>query len=79
MPLNIRSEVVNDLADQLARRRHVSKTEAVRSALQSELARLDSTLSLRERLKPLQDRVAARPATGLDADKAFYDSLYDEG
>ena len=78
MPLNIRSEVVNDLADQLARRRHVSKTEAVRSALQSELARLDTTLSLRERLKPLQDRVAARPATGLDADKAFYDSLYDE-
>ena len=78
MPLNIRSETVNHLADQLARRRHVSKTEAVRSALQSELARLDSTLSLAERLKPLQDQIASRPATGLEADKAFYDSLYED-
>ena len=78
MPLNIRSDTVNDLADQLARRQHVSKTEAVRSALQSELARLDSMLSLADRLKPLQDRVAARPATVLEADKAFYDSLTED-
>jgi hypothetical protein len=31
--------------------------------------------TLRERLRPLQDRVAARPATGLEADKAFFDEL----
>ncbi len=78
MPLNIRSEAVNELADRLAARRHVSKTEAVKLALESELRRLDQALPLRERLRPLQDRVMARPATGLAADKAFYDALSGE-
>jgi antitoxin VapB len=30
---------------------------------------------LRERLRPLQERVLARPATGFAADKAFFDEL----
>ena len=75
MPLNIRSEAVNRLAETLAARTHVNKTDAVRQALENELRRLDQALPLRERLRPLQDRVMARPATGLDADKAFYDAL----
>ena len=75
MPLNIRSEEVNRLAERLADRTHTSKTEAVRLALQNELRRLDEAVPLRHRLRPLQDRVLARPATGLAADKAFYDSL----
>jgi antitoxin VapB len=78
MPLNIRSDEVNQLAETLATRRHISKTEAVRQALQAELQRLDKTIPLRERLRPLQDRVASRPSTGLEADKAFYDSLYED-
>lgn len=78
MPLNIRSEEVNRLAEALAVRRHVNKTDAVKQALQNELRRLDAALPLRERLRPLQDRVLARPATGLDADKAFYDDLSGE-
>jgi antitoxin VapB len=78
MPLNIRSEAVNRLAEQLARRRHVNKTEAVKSALENELRRLDEATSLRERLRPLQRRVLARPSTGEEADKAFYDSLSGE-
>ena len=78
MPLTIRSDEVNRLAEALAARKHVSKTEAVRLALQNELQRLDAALPLRERLRPLQDRVMARPATGLAADKAFYDLLSDE-
>ena len=75
MPLNIRSEAVNRLAETLAARMHVNKTDAVRQALENELSRLDQALPLRERLRPLQDRVMARPATGLEADKAFYDTL----
>ena len=78
MPLNIRSEEVNQLAETLAARKHVNKTDAVRQALENELSRLDQVLSLRERLRPLQGRVMARPATGLDADKAFYDDLSGE-
>ncbi|MBY0255814.1 MAG: type II toxin-antitoxin system VapB family antitoxin [Methylobacterium organophilum] len=78
MPLNIRSEEVNQLAEKLASRAGVSKTEAVRLALANELERRESCLSLAERLKPLLDRMDAVPRTGLDADKAFYDSLNDE-
>jgi antitoxin VapB len=75
MPLNIRSEVVNELAERLAARRQMNKTDAVRIALENELRRLDETVPLRDRLRPLQERVLSRPATGLDADKAFYDEL----
>ncbi len=78
MPLNIRSEVVNRLAEKLAARKQTSKTDAVRLALENELRRLDEALPLRERLRPLQDRVLSRPATGQEADKAFYDALSGE-
>ena len=77
MPLNIRSEEVNRLADQLASVARVSKTEAVRMALANEQERRQKPLSLAERIKPIQDRFAEYPKTGLKADKAFYDSLYD--
>jgi antitoxin VapB len=75
MPLNIRSEIVNQLAERLAARRQVNKTEAVRIALQNELRRLDEAVPLRDRVRPVQERVLSRPATGLEADKAFYDEL----
>ncbi|MGH7046473.1 MAG: type II toxin-antitoxin system VapB family antitoxin [Stellaceae bacterium] len=75
MPLNIRDEAVNQLAQQLAVRRQVTKTEAVRIALENELYRLDQAVPLRDRLRPLQQRVLSRPRTGLEANKAFYDEL----
>jgi antitoxin VapB len=78
MPLNIRSEEVNRLAETLAARTHRNKTEAVKLALENELHRLDKAVPLRERLRPIQDRVLARPATGLAADKEFYDALSGE-
>jgi antitoxin VapB len=75
MPLNIRNEVVNQLAERLAARTQMNKTEAVRIALENELRRLDEAVPLRDRLQPLQQRVLSRPPTGLEADKAFYDEL----
>ena len=75
MPLNIRNEEVNQLASKLAARKHMNKTAAVKLALENELRRMDEALPLRDRLRPLQDRVLARPATGLEADKAFYDEV----
>ncbi|WP_375464408.1 type II toxin-antitoxin system VapB family antitoxin [uncultured Methylobacterium sp.] len=77
MPLNIRSEEVNRLADKLASLARVSKTEAVRLALANELERRDRMVPLAERLRPLLDEIAAVPRTGLEADKAFYDGLND--
>lgn len=75
MPLNIRSEEVNRLAEKLADRVHVNKTEAVQRALENELRRLDDALPLRVRIRPLQQRVLSRPPTGYEADKAFFDEL----
>jgi antitoxin VapB len=75
MPLNIRNDDVNALADRLAARSGLTKTDAVRQALENELRRLDETVKLRERLRPIQARVLARPATGRRANKAFYDDL----
>ena len=75
VPLNVRGEEVNRLAEKLAARKHVSKTEAVRQALENELRHLDEAIPLREWMRPLQQRILARPSTGLEADKAFYDDL----
>ncbi|HXZ15669.1 MAG TPA: type II toxin-antitoxin system VapB family antitoxin, partial [Roseiarcus sp.] len=63
--LQIRNQRVADLAAKLATIRKSSKTDAVREALENELARIESAKPLAERLKALQDRVASRPATGL--------------
>jgi antitoxin VapB len=75
MPLNIRSDEVNRLAETLADRLKLTKTEAVKLALEGELRRLDRSIPLRERLRPIQERIRRRPATGLPADKSFYDDL----
>ncbi len=75
MPLNIRSEAVNRLAQTLAARIRVSKSDAVRLALVNELRRIDEATPLKDRVRPLQDRVMSRPAARLQADKAFYDEL----
>lgn len=75
MPLNIRSEEVNRLAEQLAARKHTNKTDAVKLALENELRRLDEAVPLKHRVRPIQQRILARPATGKQADKAFYDEL----
>ena len=75
MALNIRSEIVSQLAERLAARKGVNKTDAVRTALENELRRLDEAMPLRDRLRSLQERVLSRPATGQEADKAFYDEL----
>lgn len=78
MPLNIRSEEVNRLAEKVAALAKVSKTEAVRIALVNEVERLERQPSLAERLRPIQDALAAWSGAGLKVDKAFYDSLYEE-
>jgi antitoxin VapB len=75
MPLNIRDEDANRLAEELAHRMHTTKTAAVKYALRNEIERMDRGVPLRQRIRTLQDRVLSRPPTGLDADKAFYDEI----
>ncbi|MCX7363509.1 MAG: type II toxin-antitoxin system VapB family antitoxin [Alphaproteobacteria bacterium] len=78
MSLNIRSEEVNRLAERLAARKKLSKTAAVKLALENELRRLDEAVPLKTRLRAIQERVRKRPATGREAHKAFYAGLSDE-
>jgi antitoxin VapB len=73
--LQIRNRRVVELAAKLAAARRSTKTAAVLTALENELARVEGGKSLAERLKPLQERIAAVPRTGLEADKDFYDDL----
>ncbi|EJN05437.1 type II toxin-antitoxin system VapB family antitoxin [Phyllobacterium sp. YR531] len=74
-PLNIRNEEVNQLAAKLAARKNISKTEAVKLALMKELQLTDKEVSLEERIRPIQDKIASYPDTGFKADKAFFDDL----
>ena len=73
--LQIRSDYVNELAAKLAALKKLTKTDAVKLALENELRRIEEEKPLLERLRPLLDRVASWPETGLEADKAFYDEL----
>lgn len=76
--LYVKDEEANALATRLAQRRGISKTAAVKLALESELARHENLPSLRERLKIWRKAQPLGEPTGLQADKAFYDSLNDE-
>jgi len=76
--LQIPNERVVQLAAKLAAIRHNTKTDAVRQALENERARIEREKTLAQRIRPIQDRFASRPATGLEADKAFFDELSGE-
>ena len=74
MALHIRDPETDRLVRKLAEIKNVGLTEAVKLAVENELKRT----SLLDRIRPIQDRIRARGATGLKADKAFYDSLNGE-
>jgi antitoxin VapB len=77
---HVRDPRTDALVRELARRRGIGLTEAIREAVESALA--DSSpdepaaLGLRQRLGPLLDRMDAYPRTGEKADKAFFDDMW---
>ena len=78
MSLEIGDAETDRLVRELALQQQIKPDEAIKLAVRNELDRDPPEAGLWERMKPVHDRIAARPATGLDADKAFYDSLNDE-
>jgi antitoxin VapB len=78
MPLYIKDDATAELVRELARRRKISKQEAVRVAVAAELKREDEKLSLRERVERLWRENPLPPKTGEVADKAFFDELSGE-
>lgn len=55
--LSIRDEGVNDLAETLADMLGITKTEAVRQAIQNEIARLRSIPTIEDQIAALQEKV----------------------
>jgi antitoxin VapB len=82
MAFHVRDREADILVRKLARKTGMTITDAIKSAAAEKLDRLDRMDAERDsrpfldRIKDIQDRIAAYPETGLKADKAFYDSLY---
>lgn len=84
MPLYVRDERVNELAEQGRRILNApTKTDAIRQALQpvvetAEASNTSEKPSLRERLKAIQDEVKrlGKPNPDFD-DKAFLDEMWE--
>lgn len=80
--LYIKDSETNMLAELLAQRRGITKTAAVKLALSHELASETAQMAGRPSVHDIlhrfwRDHPLGEP-TGLEADKAFYDSLNDE-
>ncbi|GAA4116456.1 type II toxin-antitoxin system VapB family antitoxin [Aminobacter aganoensis] len=78
MILHVRDEETDRLVRDLANRRGIGITEAIREAVEEALAAENSKQSLWERTADLRAKVSAYPLTGEVADKQFYDSLWGE-
>ena len=75
MPLYIKDDLTARLVADLARKRGVSKQDAVRLAVTAELARIAEAIPLRDRIAAWRKEHPLPPATGQQADKAFFDDL----
>ena len=75
MPLYIKDDLTARLVTDLARKRGVSKQDAVRLAVTAELARIAEAIPLRDRIAAWRKEHPLPPATGQQADKAFFDDL----
>jgi antitoxin VapB len=76
--LYIKDEETSRLARELAERRKLTKTAAVRLALTNELAKDVPRRSALEIIEELQRTSTLRYDPNVVIDKAFYDSLNDE-
>jgi len=75
MPLYIKDDYTASLVDQLARLRGLSKTDAVKMAVQAELDRAANSIPLRDRFAAARAQHPLPPPTGEHADKAFFDDV----
>ena len=78
--LYVKDGEANALAAELAERRGISKTAAVKLAIRHELERdepVAKPLTAREKLERFWREHPLGEPTGLVADKAFYDSLWE--
>lgn len=76
MAFHVRDKETDTLVRELARKRGVGLTEAVKQAVRTELDRKEDEVARKlAAMKAISDEVASWPRTGLRADKAFFDEL----
>ena len=78
MPFHVRDPEADALVRAFADQRGVGITEAIKIAIRGQMRQDMEKIPLLERIHEFQKKVQSRPATGLEADKAFYDSLSGE-
>lgn len=78
MAFHVRDPEADALVRALARDSGLGITEAIKVAVREKIERDRQAKPLIERIHEFQKKVLSRPPTGLEADKAFYDSLSDE-
>jgi len=78
MAYNIKDPETDRIIRALAKLKRKSIVDSIREACEAELKREREKIPLWERLRPLVERVARTPKTGLKADKAFFDELSGE-
>lgn len=75
MAFHVRDKETDELVRELARKRQIGLTEAVKLAVGAELRRDIKATPMLERIGAICAEVARYPKTGLKADKAFFDEL----
>lgn len=75
MAFHVRDPGTDALVRELARKRGVGLTEAIRLAVAEELKREAAEPTLLDKIRAIQDEIAKLPRSGLKADKAFFDDL----
>lgn len=76
MAFHVRDKETDTLVRELARKRGVGLTEAVKQAVRTELDRKEDEVARKlAAMKAISDEVASWPRTGLKANKAFFDEL----
>lgn len=76
MAFHVKDPATDRAVRRLARLKRTTLTRTIRDAVEAEYERTRGRVSLSDRLKPIQDEVAAltRPG-GKPADKRFFDEL----
>jgi antitoxin VapB len=78
MPFHVRNPKTDAKVRELARKRGLSLTEAIDTAVERELQR-DEESDFMDEVRKIQASIASRGRSGLKADKAFFDDLSGQG
>ena len=79
MSFHVRDPKTDAMVRELARKRGIGLTEAIKQAVQAELRQADSEPDFMQQVRRIQDEIASHGRTGFVADKAFFDDLSGQG